>query len=293
MSNFLEPSQCLVYLETGGHVSEVAGYTYIARNIRMFYDKDRAWYEVRLETAADGKPTIARNTIFVSADHIVSERPYVAINPKSFYQYDNDGIKAANFVFKDDRTDPLTSTSRTALGSGIYGTVAINYGNDQKPYLIQVPRAYDVQDAEHGDAITMASLATNIYIDGILASLNNQQTSNLLDISNATINYEHLVTLWNIVFYRTTQVITKEQLSQLLAQYIYQYRKPSTLVDTMIDVELAELPINSIMRFMGYHGLIATDTYNNGWDRGCVSYDYDTVGQILGSVRKDNIALNS
>lgn len=291
MSNFLEPSQCLVYLETGGHVSEVTGYTYVARNIRMFYDKDRAWYEVRLETTADGKPTVARNTIFVSADHVVSERSYVAITPKSFYQYSNDGLKATNFVFKDDRTNPLTSTSRTALGSGIYGTVAINYSNDQKPHLIQVPNAYDVQDAEHGDTITIASLATNIYIDSILASLAGQSISNLLDISNAIINYDHLVTLWNIVFYRTTQVITKQQLSQLLAQYVYQYRKPSMLLDTT--VEIAELPINSIMRFMGYHGLIATDSYNNGWDRGCVSYDYTIATQILGSVRKDNIALNS
>ena len=88
-------------------------------------------------------------------------------------------------------------------------------------------------------------------------------------------------------------MITKEQLSQLLAQYVYQYRKPSMIVDTNIKVEIAELPINSIMRFMGYHGLIAVDSYNNGWDRGCVSYDYNTVGQTLGSVRKDNIALNS
>lgn len=293
MSNFLAPSQCLVYLETSGHVSEVAGYTYIARNIRMFYDKEHVWYEVRLETTADGKPTSARNTIFVTADHVVSERPYVIINPKSFYQYTNSGIKATNFVFKDDRVNPLTSTSRTGLGSGVFGTTVINYDSGQKPYLVQVPNAYDVQDAEHGDAITMASLMTNGYIDGILALLGTQPTTNYLEISNAISNYDHLVTLWNIVFYRTTQLISKEQLSQLLAQYIDQYRKTTMLVDTTINVELAELPINNIMRFMGYNGLIAVDSYNNGWDRGCVSYDYTNIEQIFGSIRKDRIAFDS
>ena len=56
MSNFLKPSQCPIYLETNGNVSEVSGYTYVAHIVRKFYDRERLWYEVRLETDKDGKP---------------------------------------------------------------------------------------------------------------------------------------------------------------------------------------------------------------------------------------------
>ena len=298
MNNFLEPSQCLVYLETGGNVSEVNGYTYIARNIRSFYDQDRLWYEVRLETLADGKPMRARNAIFVTEDRVVSNRSYITIEPKHFYHYTNDGIEATNFVFKSDSTNPLISTSRTALGSGIFGTRTVNYNSGQKPYLIKLAHGYDVQDAEHGDAITMASITTNAYLDSILAILADESGSELLDIVNtiSSNNYDHLVILWNIVFYRTNDSITHEQLGELLAQYIYEYQQPgqvNTLFDSITDTAVAELPINSIMRSMGYDGLLAADPYNNGWDRGCVSYDYGSAVNILGTVRKDDLSFIS
>lgn len=294
MSSFLEPSQCLVYLETDGSVSEVNGYTYVARTIRMFYDKDRLWYEVRLETDSSGKPTVVRNTIFVTSDHVVSERAYASITPKSFYHYTTNGITAENFVIKSDQTNPLTSTSRTALGSGIFGTRTVDYDSPtsntlRKPYLISVPNAYDVQDTEHGDAITMASSMTNGYIDGILAMVTSQDNVSPLDVVNAvqSVDYTHLVTLWNIVFYRTRDMITNVQLGELLAPYVYNYLRGSSLFDTTTGDELAELPINSIMRSIGYDGLIATDPYNNGWDRGCVSYVYDNADHLVGSIRKD------
>ena len=47
------------------------------------------------------------------------------------------------------------------------------------------------------------------------------------------------------------------------------------LVDKRSNASLIALPINYIMKEMGYTGLIADDLFNNGWDRGCVSYLFD------------------
>lgn len=289
MSNFLKPSQCLVYLETNGNVSEVSGYTYLAHIVRKFYDRERLWYEVRLETDKDGKSVTTNNNIFVTGDRVVSDRAYESIEVKSFYHYSNNGITAENFVIKSDQTNPLTSTSRTALGSGIFGTRTINYNSALKPHLITITNAYEIQDAAHGDSITMASSNTNGFLDNVLAMLADQNSVGLLDITNAvnSTDYLHLVVLWNIVFYRTREMISREQLGEVLAQYIYKYLQVSSLHDSITQDELAELPINDIMRSMGYNGLIATDPYNNGWDRGSVSYDYNTASKFVGSVRKD------
>ena len=32
---------------------------------------------------------------------------------------------------------------------------------------------------------------------------------------------------------------------------------------------------------MGYTGLIADDLYNNGWDRGCVSYNFEETDIMI------------
>jgi hypothetical protein len=294
MNNFLKPDQCLVYLEADGSTSEISGYTHIARVIRKFYDHERLWYEVRLETDKDGKSITVHNNIFVTSDHIISDRAYIPIEIKSFYHYSNNGITAENFVIKSDRTNPLTSTSRTALGSGIFGTRTANYNSSLKSYLITIANAYEVQDAAHGDAITLASSITNGFIDGILAILAmpaEQDDVGPLDITNAinSVDYSHLVVLWNIVFYRTLDIISGTLLGQLLSQYIYKYLQVGALRDSITTEEIVELPINSIMRALNYDGLIAVDPYNNGWDRGSINYNYGDATQLIGSTRKDRL----
>jgi len=53
--------------------------------------------------------------------------------------------------------------------------------------------------------------------------------------------------------------------------------------DSLSLAPLYVLPINHIMQYLGYTGIIADDVFDNGWDRGCVCYDIpDADIQIMG-----------
>ena len=187
-------------------------------------------------------------------------------------------MKANSFVIKDNTDHALESTSRSALGSGIYGIYlrdeseipSLRTESNQRVYRIDNRYSYLVQDKEHGESITTASLHTNKYIDKAFETAQVDPSTYIEE--NPIIN---LVTLWNIVLYRTQEEITKNELERILINYMSRYLSDNALKDTINGNDIETLPINDIMNALGYDGLLADDPYNNGWGRGCVNYNYE------------------
>lgn len=204
-------------------------------------------------------------------------------------------LRASNFVIKNNLNNPLNNTSRSALGSGIYGIFANKNSNinefltdtKQTVYIVDCPNAYTSQDKEHGESITTASLNTNRYLDRIISAVRGSMRDN--DVSMEYIkslvrnnSIENLVVLWNIMLYRSKNIIMREQLENILIQYIYDYFSNNSLVDSLNGNIIQPLPINNILKNIGYDGIIGNDSYINGWGRGCVSYNYESAKIITG-----------
>ena len=314
----LNYNQCLVYVENTQPFSDVDGTTQIARVVRtpVTTDSEGAtiqWYELELITDSEGDRLEKPQPIVVSEDRIVSNRSKKDILLRQFYNFasltnsfENGGdiqypLAATNFVIKDRSDSPLESTSRSALGSGIYGIYLSDESmiphlltdENQITYLIDCPNAYIIQDKEHGESITVASLNTNRYLDRVIPALQSDDSIKPLDFIQMN-PIHNLWTLWNIVLYRTNQHIAQDRLEQVLANYVVHYLSDpqdhsssyQTLVDSINGNALHELPINAIMRELGHDGIIGDDPYTNSWDRGCVSYNYDQAVIIQGSLSR-------
>ena len=307
---FLDYNECLVYLETKYPFADTDGVIHIARVLRTPISDDRVWYEIQLVTDQDGDRITSLESMTVPGDRIVSDRSFRDIEPRQFYNfstmvsYTNQTdiqypLQAISFVIKDNVDRPLEITSRSGLGSGIYGLYVRNESDipnlrtdpSQVVNKIDCPNAYPIQDKEHGDSITVASLHTNRYLDRIIQALRFNGPHENLNIDNALElirmnSITNLVTLWNIVFYRTQDILTQDWLEQTLADYVVRYLQDDSLQDTINGNSIQELPINDIMTGMGYEGLIADDSYNNGWNRGCVSYNYSQATILQGSIAR-------
>lgn len=302
-NNLLAANQCLVYIENRRNFADVKGVTYIANIIKNYIRGDTLWYDLILETDMDGDKAIKNGTnkITVTADKIVSNRSFHDIEPREIYHFSSltfssnieYPIEARSFVIKSNIDKPLESTSRSALGSGIYGIYvkdketlsSLLVEPNQSLYLIPCPNAYPIQDKEHGESLTIASINTNRYLDNIIQSLRENLSLNFeTALVRIQINESpNLLTLWNIVLHRTRDMITQETLNNLFAQYVVDYleelevensKTSMKLIDSINGEVIYELPINYIMKALGYNGIIASDIYNNGWNRGCVNYDY-------------------
>lgn len=302
--NFLTQDEILVYIENRQPFADTDGYTHIARFIKSYIVDDKLWYDVKLITDAEGDRVNNRHTITISGENVVSNRSFHDIQPRSIIhvtplllsQDVEYPVTATGFVLKKNLNRPLTSTSRSALGSGIYGKyvdntaeeLSLRVSNEQSEYIIDCSNAYIVQDKEHGESITVASLHTNRYLDRIISSLQNNKEVTLADVkSHIRMNSSaNLSTLWNIVFYRTQEQITQDWLEDIFAEYVMKYLQDNTLIDSIDGETIQELPINHIIMRLGYNGLLASDPYNNGWDRGSVSYDYSQADILQGSTAR-------
>jgi len=298
--NFLAPNQCLVYVEDRRQFSDVDGYTYIAKTVRNYITDDKLWYDLLIETNTDGKKLQISKPITVSGEFILSDKAFHDISPRVMYHFTSKDIQARSFVIKSKLTKPLESTSRTALGSGVYGRYISDVNNlqlyitdpDQSVYTIDCSAAYPIQDKPHGESLTVASLNTNRFMDQFILALRSVITqhkqidnSAVLNMAQSLINSNdttHLFVLWNIVFHRTQDYIDKQTLDQLLAVYAVRYLTEINLYDTVSGEPIQELPVNNILSHLGYDGVIASDTYNNKWNRGCVSYNYSQAIIIRG-----------
>lgn len=270
---FLSPDQCLVYLESSKPFADVSA-THVAKVIRQHLDGDHVRFELRLLTDAFGDEVMSPNTITVTAEKVVSNLSYREISPKQMYQ-DSEKLTARGFVTKN-RDNALINTSRSGLGSGIYGYYRNAADSVIGSFVIDCPNAYSVQDTAHGESITVASLHTNRYLDRVITA-----AKTLTDISSEKVaqiirsnNVANLTTLWNIVLYRTLDTITQDTLEEILTNYVTGYlMNVENSYDSLSLAPLYVLPINHIMQYLGYTGIIADDIFGNGWDRGCVCYD--------------------
>lgn len=294
-ANFLDPDECLVYVQNREPFADTNGTTHIGKLLRTYMDNDRVWFDVLLITDADGNEFTQHQKVTVSGDNIVSYRSYHDIEPKEFYHYATVTnsekieypISGRGFVIKKNIENPLENTSRSGLGSGIYGKY--NYVNDsQTVYLIKCNNPYIVQDIEHSESITLASLNTNRYLDRMIQILRFRKDLTMDDIIYELQNNPspNILSLWNIVLYRTEDIITQDQLDNIFAYYIMKYLYTNDLVDSINGDVIEELPINYIMKDLGYDGLLASDGNSNKWNRGCISYDYSSASLLQGQTAR-------
>jgi hypothetical protein len=284
--SFLHPGECLVYIKNTQPFGDVNGATQIAIISKSYVIKNTQYYDLKITYDPDGDKLPFPEPMTVTGNNIVSDRSYVHISKKKFYYYSrNSSITGNNFVLTKNKERPIESTSRSALGSGIYGLYEL-VGSSDDVYEITLNNPYIISDREHGESITVASLHTNRYLDRILSSLNENTTLDKIRLIIEINSHPNLSILWNIVFYRNGNKITQTWLEKILAKYCHDYITNNTLIDSITGDKIFVLPINYIMDELGYDGLLASDAYNNGWDRGCISYNYSKVNILQGSVAK-------
>lgn len=270
----------LVYLENPYSSADSTGVTQLVQVHRSLMINNKVWFEISLLTDSAGN--ILNTTDKILIQDVVSLRKYRTIKNRKFFHL-SDEVIATTFAnnessYKLTNKNPLESASRTALGSGIYGINLSNISeakalsiDNKLIYEIDLLEAFDIQDKEHGESITIASLLTNRYLDKIISNVDKTDIFDFIKNDNI----ENLVILWNIVFYRSKRYISYEKLENILSNYLIEYFTNHELIDKRTNTSIIALPINYIMKEMGYTGLMADDLYNNGWDRGCVSYLFD------------------
>src|SRR5438132_1510011 len=178
----------------------------------------------------------------ITTEQIVSNLPQLQdIEPVMYYV--GSEIRAKSFVIKNNVDNPLFRTSRSGLGSGIYGfyerDTAVIENIEEAVFKIDFVNPYILQDIAHKDSMINASLFTNRYLDKILQTARFDKLPDLSDLSETT----DLINLWNIVLQRTAEAINAEFLDPLLISYIDQYLNNHDLKDSYGN-EIEELPIN-------------------------------------------------
>jgi hypothetical protein len=166
--------------------NETATHTYLAEIVNSSSMeggdmKGEDMYDIVLITNAIGETTERDDIMTVPNFNIVSFRELRNITPPIFYHFssENGEVLAKEFVDISIKDNPLQSSTHSGLGSGIYGLYissitdpsVLKTDNNQIIYEVSVKSPYIVQDAEHGDSITAASIQTNIYIDNVLNSI--------------------------------------------------------------------------------------------------------------------------
>lgn len=271
----LSDEECLVSIAGKYHFADTNTTTHIAKIVGM----TSQGYHVILVTDSSGEVLVDNEIVInVSFGNVVSNKTFLEIKPKRFYQIGEE-LTATGFATKGKT---LESTSRVALGSGIQGIYVKDesllklLGKQELEHsikFIECSNSYSVQDSDHDDSITLASVNTNRYLDRIIDHLQNYQNEDIFEI--VKINQStNLLTLWNIALYRTSDSLTQDELDNILSEYLHQYLTSEELHQ--------ELPINSVMRYLGYSCLITT---NNRLLRKCVSYDYpDDITKMAGKL---------
>jgi hypothetical protein len=270
----------LAYIDNPYSSPDTRGVTQVVKIHNRLTINDKIWYEVSLLTDSNGRRLNSSERILIQ--DVVSIRKHRNIKNRKLYHL-SDEIIASRFINNDlNKRNSLEAASRSSLGSGVYGLnlpniqQARDVSTDNKNiYEIDMLKAFDIQDKEHGESITIASLLTNRFLDRVLSGINFEES----EVLNS--NIENLVILWNIVFYRNKQYISYNKLQDILSTYLNDYLTNHELTDKRDGKSLIAFPINYIMKEMGYTGLIADDLYNNGWDRGCVSYNFEKTDIII------------
>ncbi len=257
----------LIYIPSDKSLPDVDGYTQLGKYI----DATGNNYKFRLTTDHTGKTLTDDIFVYVSKEHIITNRKVHYPSKQSFNYYGR-VIAADNFINKTLTNHPISKTSKYGYGSGIYGYYRDNNTFNEKVYEIKLKSPLFIQDKEHSDSLTTASLITCIFIDNIMNSIDDFQNS--YDIIKMH-NIDHLYNLWNIVFARVRNNIRYSELEEALVSYFALYDEVGDLV---------ELPTNIIAKYAGYDGIISSQIYNKDLPGGCVSFDYKIATAINGNI---------
>jgi hypothetical protein len=301
---------CLVYLFDNNPTPNTEGITCLAEIV----ERRGNWYDLLLITDKSGAYSTVKTYITVSSDRIISNRAIQYIRIPHFYYFNQkDSITATGFVFKkladsskiklvdgqpttiQNTLIPkygLLKTDREALGSGIVGKY-LDKTQLRKSKLkgdivfkIDATYCYFIQDKEHGESLKRASLATNNYLDNIInaAQEDNVEVHSILSLIKNNDGFDRVFNLWNITFMRSNETVNKNKLQKLLANYVVYFMTNKQMIDSRTEEYISVMPINWIMQSMKYNGLVATNDYSNGTDRGCISYDLDIADELVGSI---------
>lgn len=282
--------ECLVYLENQGKHPDVTGITYVGRILKK--DKDSVNVQLLSDyqgnQITDGEKVVVKNTAIVSDRKYSKKRDYFYHFPSSRKFCDKNicsryNVESDNFVNVLVTKDPVQNTSRSAFGTGIYGfyiddkNINNYYDNIQSNNTyqevnkIQCSRPYFVQDLEHSESLTVASITTSRYIDFLLAHFEDE-AEDLVSKSS----HLNIVNLWNIVFYRTNNYLSENDFTNLMINYINDYHDPNLhYKDSITNKPLFVLPINYIMNHMGFDSIIGSDNHTNAWYSGCVNFNFE------------------
>lgn len=292
--NVKSHQEVVVYVPNSERFADSKGTVHLARTLENYVSDDVIWYRVQLLTDSDGLYYAVPPVATLSSNNVLNNRHVMDITPKKFYQFSSGyqyPLTASGFVETTNIEKPLSATTRNGLGSGLYGIFVVGEfqryksSPDQVVYQIWCDQAYPLQDGAHGDSITNASLQTNRYLERIMEIIRADNDSSYDGVYGLiqSNSISGLVMLWNLALFRTQNTISEQMLVEVLTEYVVQYFSAGTIFDSITSEELKEQPINSIMRALGYDGIIASDHENNGWDRGCVCYNYEEAHIIQGS----------
>lgn len=295
--NFLQPDEGLVYIASARSFSETVGVTHIAKILSTFTEDQRSWTTVQLLTDNTGNVLEYQDVRTVTTNALVSNRAFKPFTPRMYHfartpstSVGSYTISATNMVNVERRKQPLSSTSITGLGSGIYGLYlppGVNIDNlraraDQEVYEITMKNPYFLQDKEHGASFSLAALHTQRYLERIINAVRADPDFTRADVL-ALIELNpshHILRLWNIVFYRTHQHLSLDNWHLILTDYVMNYLTGPYYVDTETQDSLQVQPTNYILTFFGHDGVLAQDVHNNHWNRGAVSYDLTIAERI-------------
>jgi hypothetical protein len=251
----------LIYINSNRTFTDTSGIIYIGQALQ----KQDNFYTLKLIVDQLGNFIHDDIIITVSEENILSDRPVHSLRNKFFYH----------------------GTSSSGFGSGIHGIYITNknqlenymVADADNIYKIKCYNPYIIQDVEHGNSLTVASLQTSRYIDKILNFLKSY------DEIEAYVDYypfDNIVRLWNMTFLRThSDFIDENFLREIFITYITNFFIPSEIFDSRTREPLTVQPINYIMVSLGYDGIMFD--HNIGWDKYCVSYNIDYAQIFSGS----------
>jgi hypothetical protein len=247
----------LVYIEYNKKYREdIIGSTLIAKVKNQSIISGVVWYDIELLTDPGGN-SIEPLKMTVRSDQWLDNRKILKIDNATIYHFtksNTERMTSSNYIYIDNS---IEKTTLTAWPSGIDGLYLENddfksykINTDQIVYKIELKNPFIIQDYAHVESITSASMSTNVILDTFLLN------KHLIE----TVDLTRILTLWNIVFYRTfnRKIIDENFLLDLIMMFINNYGKED-IKDTISGRKLNTPFINILFKSLGYDSLLNHD----------------------------------
>ena len=210
-----------------------------------------------------GNDVNVQQKIRVPESNLLSKRKF----KKFHYEIYHNNV-GNSYVIKRNVDNNISMTDFFCLGSGLLGG---QYPTDANTFRTRLVKPFFIQDNEHESSVLYASQQTNEVIDKMIASA--IQFFEEKDV-------HRLTNLWNIALARVEDKIEEIDVHRILVRYIDEYNEESIIIDSRFNYPLQELPINYILKHLGYDGVINP---LNAWKRESVAFKLTdtTLGRSL------------